>query len=283
MSSAPMTNGGSIAGVRVVGCPQTSLVSSALNPSGESEASPQTSELSAPQSPQTSNASPSPHSGNSQNNPDELNEFDTRRASATPSDRDPAASENKSDMHHRTDSAAQSSHLVCSTPSAIGKSKTGDAQESDKPAMHFHRVREVRLEQGVSPRSMARRLNMDVRSYKRLEEPTEDLPLSTLHRIQQALDVPLCDLLVQNEGLSRPVEERAKMVKTMKTAVAIREAKGNARIQRLADMLCEQLVDLMPELKDVGGWPQFGARRGKSALGRALCEPIDMSQLRTDD
>lgn len=249
MSFAPMTNGGSLAGVRVVGCQQNPLVSSATNPSGDSEASPQATEISAPLSPQFSIDSPPPSSAKPITQPHRVDAPSPLNVESSPQDQDPAE----------------------------------PVESEPQEPVHFHRIREVRLEQGVSPRSMARRLNMDVRSYKRLEEPTEDLPLSTLHQIQQALDIPLCDLLVQNEGLSRPVEERAKMVKTMKTAVAIREAKGNSRVQRLADMLCEQLVDLMPELKDVGGWPQFGARRGKSALGRALCEPIDMSQLRSDD
>ena len=129
---------------------------------------------------------------------------------------------------------------------------------------------------------MARRLGIDVRTYKQLECPTSDLSLSQLHQIQNALEVPLTDLLVERDSLSSPVEDRAKLVKSMKTAVAIREAKGNPRIRRLAEMLCNQLVDIMPELRDVSGWPQFGARRGKSALGKALSQPIDMSQIRAD-
>lgn len=143
----------------------------------------------------------------------------------------------------------------------------------------YHRIREVREQQGVSVRSMARRMKIDIRTYRRLEDPDSDLTLSELSAVQKALDVPLPDLLVDRNSLSRPVEERAKLVKAMKTAVAIRETKSNARVERMGKMLCEQLVDLMPELEDVSGWPQFGARRGQSALGKALCQPIDLSNL----
>ncbi|MEM8735198.1 MAG: helix-turn-helix domain-containing protein [Planctomycetota bacterium] len=158
-----------------------------------------------------------------------------------------------------------------------------DSVSAPEPATTpYHRIKQVREQQGVSVRSMARRLGIDIRSYKRMECPTSDLSLSELHRVQSALDVPLTDLLIERDGLSSPVEDRAKLVKSMKTAVAIREAKGGPRIRRLAEMLCNQLVDIMPELQDVSGWPQFGARRGKSALGKALSQPIDMSQIRAD-
>lgn len=158
--------------------------------------------------------------------------------------------------------------------------RVADVQNRQPP--EFHRVKQVREQQGISVRSMARRLGMDIRSYKQLEISTADLSLSELHRIRDALDVPLTDLLVERDSLSSPVQDRAKLVKSMKTAVAIRESKCNPRIRRLAEMLCNQLVDIMPELRDVSGWPQFGARRGKSALGKALSQPIDMSQIKTD-
>ena len=146
----------------------------------------------------------------------------------------------------------------------------------------LNRIREVREQQGVSIRSMSRRMGLDIRTCRKLEDPERDLTLSELQMIQQALDVPLQDLLVDRQSLSRPVEERAKMIRIMKTAVALRELKVNTRANRMAEMLCEQLVDIMPELAEVSGWPQFGARRGKSALGRVLAQQIDMSQLMSE-
>ncbi|MCA9132431.1 MAG: helix-turn-helix transcriptional regulator [Planctomycetales bacterium] len=143
----------------------------------------------------------------------------------------------------------------------------------------LHRLAAVREQQGVSQRTMARRMGIELRRYKELEDPTRDLRLSELRQLQMALEVPLIDLLEDRNALSRPVEERAKLVKVMKTAVAISEIKSSPRIERMAQMLKEQLVDLMPELLEVSGWPQFGARRGPSAMGKALCQPIDTSHL----
>lgn len=154
---------------------------------------------------------------------------------------------------------------------------TTGAPKSSNGALH--RVRMVREQQGLSLRSAAKRVGVDVRVYKNMEEPSNDLSLSELRAIQAAFDVPLIDLLEDSHSLSRPVEERAKLVKIMKTAAAMREMKSNPRVERLSQMLTEQLIELMPELADVGGWPQFGARRGQSALGKALSQPVDTSQL----
>ena len=167
-------------------------------------------------------------------------------------------------------------HLTQAEPRSAQQSRSLLPADSGR---ELNRIREVREQQGVSIRSMARRLGVDLKTCRALEDPKRDLSLSELHAIQSALDVPLCDLLEDRQSLSRPVEERAKMIKIMKTAVALRETKSNSRVQRMAQMLCEQLIDLMPELEEVGGWPQFGARRGKSALGRVLAQQVDMSQL----
>lgn len=143
----------------------------------------------------------------------------------------------------------------------------------------LHRIAKIREQQGITERTMARRLGVDVKRYRQLEDPHCDLSLTQLIAIQAALEVPIGDLLEDRQGLSRPVEERAKMLKIMKTAVALKEAKISARADRMAQMLCEQLVELMPELAEVSGWPQFGARRGASAVGKALQQPIDTSNI----
>src|SRR5687767_14686390 len=84
----------------------------------------------------------------------------------------------------------------------------------------LQRVAEVRAQQGLSLRTMARRMNVEVKELRRQEEPTTDLTLSELRRWQKALDVPLVDLLEdESQSLSRPVNERAKMVRIMKTVV----------------------------------------------------------------
>lgn len=165
----------------------------------------------------------------------------------------------------------------------IPELNSADSTETSEPDTPLHRIREVREQQGVSIRSMARRMGIDIRSYKQIENPYRDLTITELSAVQKALDVPLADLLVDRQGLASPVQERAKLVKAMKTAVAIREVKASPRVDRMAKMLCEQLQDIMPELEEISGWPQFGARRGQSALGKALRQPIDTSGLGLND
>ncbi len=142
-----------------------------------------------------------------------------------------------------------------------------------------NRVALVREQQGISQRTMARRLGIDLKTYQALEAPGADLRLSQLAALQVALEVPLVDLLEDTQALSRPVAERAKMIKVMKTAAAMRETHSNARIERMVLTLCAQLIDVMPELAEVSGWPQYGSRRGQSALGKALSQPISTADL----
>ena len=61
---------------------------------------------------------------------------------------------------------------------------------------------------------------------------------------------------------------RARLLRIMKTVGAIKEAATSSTIQRFATMLVQQLVELMPELKDVAAWHSIGHRRSLSELGR---------------
>ncbi len=142
----------------------------------------------------------------------------------------------------------------------------------------YHRIAEVRAQQGVSLRTVSRRTGIDVKELRRQENPQTNLTLSELICWQEALEVPLVDLLEDDcQALSRPVKERAKMVRIMKTVVSLCEVcEKNQRLSRLTAMLREQLLDLMPELTDVGGWPQCGSRRGVDVLGRIFLEPVSV-------
>jgi Tat protein secretion system quality control protein TatD with DNase activity len=93
--------------------------------------------------------------------------------------------------------------------------------------------------------------------------------LSELLRWQKALDVPLADLLVETDGpLSEPIMTRARLLRIMKTVRAIKETATSSSIQRFATMLEQQLVELMPELKDVAAWHSIGQRRSPNELVR---------------
>ena len=145
----------------------------------------------------------------------------------------------------------------------------------------LHRLPEVRRRQGITRRTLARRLNTDVATVKALEQPTNDLLLSTLYTWQEVLDAPVAELLVESEEpLSAPVLKRAKMVRLMKTAGAILERAQQPSIRRMAQMLVDQLCELMPELKGVSPWHAVGRRRTQDELGQAAYRRIPTDSLR---
>jgi transcriptional regulator with XRE-family HTH domain len=133
----------------------------------------------------------------------------------------------------------------------------------------LHRIAEVRREQHVSLRSAARATGIPEHVLRRQEKPDSDLTLSELRAWQESLQVPLEDLLVEPERpLSRPVMERARLVRLMKTAAAIREITDSERVDRLAQTLVEQLIEIMPELAEVSPWHAVGQRRTLDEYGR---------------
>jgi hypothetical protein len=142
------------------------------------------------------------------------------------------------------------------------------ARNDSKP---LHRLAEVRRQQGVSPRNMARRLHCDIAKVREQEEESADLPLSVIYEWQRILEVPIAELLVDSDSpLSPPVLERARMVKVMKTVAAICEKAETPALKRLLQMLCEQLLEIMPELTDVAPWHTVGQRRTLDEYGRAV-------------
>ncbi|MEM7475685.1 MAG: helix-turn-helix transcriptional regulator [Planctomycetota bacterium] len=271
MSTVPMTNDGGYSNISI-GCKQSSM---------DAQPTRQTScELPTPQS---INPAPEQESGIVCNHSELGSESSQPQPTPDANEASSSPSVEESNVSQTVNGSTPTNRSIHTGEKANGSFvKAKDAKEVQSIVGPFHRIEEVRNQQGVSVRSMARRMGIDIKSYRKLEDPSRDLTLSELAAIQQALEVPIGDLLEERQGLSRPVEERAKLVKTMKTAVAIREAKSGPRVSRLAEMLCEQLEDLMPELKEVSGWPQFGARRGTNALGRALSQQIDMSSIQND-
>ena len=134
-----------------------------------------------------------------------------------------------------------------------------------------HRIRTVRLQQGVSLRTAARQTGTDIRQLRLQEQETTDLRLSDLRKWQRALDVPMSELLVEPaETLSPPIMERARMVRLMKTAAALMERAPSPAVHRMANMLVEQLLEIMPELADVSAWHNYGQRRSLDEYGVAV-------------
>jgi len=137
-------------------------------------------------------------------------------------------------------------------------------------ARPLQRLAAVRRLQGLSRRTVARRLNIDLDQVRRQEAADADLPLSVLYAWHKALDVPVAELLVEpGDGLSPPVLERARLVRLMKTVLAIRQQAKQKAIQRMAETMINQLVEIMPELANVGPWHAVGRRRRLNELGVA--------------
>ena len=64
--------------------------------------------------------------------------------------------------------------------------------------------------------------------------------------------------------------ERARLIRLMKTAAAIHEHSSGEGLKRMSEMLVDQLVEIMPELKDVSPWHTFGQRRNLDEYGRVV-------------
>ena len=142
----------------------------------------------------------------------------------------------------------------------------------------LHRIAHVRQQQGVSLRAARQGLLLSSDDVRRQENENYDLLLSELYRWQKLLDVPVAELL--NEPmmqLSQPVLARAALVKVMKTAVTILESATDPCMHTLAERLIDQLLDVMPELAGISGWPSVGQRRTLDELGRIAEQPYSIA------
>jgi len=134
----------------------------------------------------------------------------------------------------------------------------------------LHRLASVRKLQGVSRRTMARRLNVDIEHVRQQENEMADLPLSVLYAWQKALDVPISELLIEaNESLSPPILRRSQLVRLMKTVLAMHVRSRQKSIRRMAQTMCNQLIEIMPELAHISPWQAVGKRRRQNDLGVA--------------
>jgi hypothetical protein len=170
-----------------------------------------------------------------------------------------------------------------SNPKSCSVDEMNASSLTPRERVKYHRIAEVRAEQGASLRSVSRRTGIEIRVLKQQEDPYTNLTIQELQVWQRALDVPLADLLVDNNNrLSQPVQQRAQLVKIMKTTAAIQEVSTSPRVSRLVTMLKEQLEELMPELKEVSAWPNYGQRRAPNQLGKIGEMPIITSHLSLD-
>jgi len=173
--------------------------------------------------------------------------------------------------------------IPMSTQSSLDCLPTVREANQVRDAVPLHRIAEVRAQQGLSLRAISRRSGVDVQELKQQELPDSNLTLVDLIRWAKALEVPIENLIVDHDSeLSDPVQSRAALVKVMKTVVALTEVAASPRVVRLTTMLREQMIELMPELAEIGGWPNFGSRRPPDQQGRIGENPIDVKSLRLE-
>ena len=153
-------------------------------------------------------------------------------------------------------------------PSLYGSDEAVVPIVGNRPAA-LQSLGSARRRQGLSVRCIAQRLGRTIAEVRQQEDECADLLLSELYRWQAALDVPLQELLNEpSDELSPRIQMRAQLLKIMKTVKSLsREAKSD-EMQRSVQLLTEQLLEIMPELKDVAPWPAIGQRRSANEVGR---------------
>jgi transcriptional regulator with XRE-family HTH domain len=149
------------------------------------------------------------------------------------------------------------------------------ARSSGRRAKGLQKLSLARRRQGLSIRCVAQRLGRTVSEVRAQEEEHADLLVSELYRWQAALEVPVEELLEEPEdALSTMVSVRAQLLKVMKTAMAMRRQARSEAERRLSRQLTDQLLEIMPELKEVSGWPAVGHRRRADEMGRIGENPV---------
>jgi transcriptional regulator with XRE-family HTH domain len=152
---------------------------------------------------------------------------------------------------------------------------TNIPQALERPTKGLQKLSSARRRQGLSIRCVAQRLGRTVSEVRAQEDERADMLVSELYRWQAALEVPIEELLEEPEdALSTMVSVRAQLLKVMKTAMAMRRQARSEAERRLARLLTEQLLEIMPELKEVSGWPAVGHRRRADEVGRIGENPV---------
>lgn len=143
--------------------------------------------------------------------------------------------------------------------------------EPSVPEKPLHRLAEVRIAQGISLNSVAKRFGIEISEAREMERPETDLTLSELYKWQKILDIPIAELLIDPDDLpNNPIRTRGQLVRLMKTARSIRENAKEEQLQILSQMLIDQLIELMPELQHISAWPSIGQSREFKDYGQAI-------------
>lgn len=178
----------------------------------------------------------------------------------------------RSRPHEEAEKVCRSAENGVNLNGAGSGSTVPNGEKSAKP---LQRLREIRNQQDISIRSLSRRMNVTASEVRMQEDPLFDLRLSALYRWQQALGVPAAELLVEpNDGLSAPIQLRARLLRMMKTIATILDQPQSDRTTHLIANLKNDILEVMPEVEDVDRWHGSSSDRSGD-IAAAVIRQID--------
>ena len=150
---------------------------------------------------------------------------------------------------------------------------SGNGSGSRQP---LHRIGQIRSQQDVSVRALARKMNLSANQVRMQEDPNCDISLSSLYRWQQALNVPAAELLVEpGEGLSSPIQIRARLLRMMKTIATLLAEPQSDRTTDMIENLKTEILAVMPEVEHVDRWHGCSTSRDGRDVAAAVLRQID--------
>ena len=156
--------------------------------------------------------------------------------------------------------------------------KQSNANTSKSP--RIHRLASVRKQERVSWKSLSRRTGIPIGELKLQENEGQDLRLSTLQKWHQAFNVPIEELVVEPDDRITPsLELKAHLIKVTKTILLLLEQCEDETTKILAKRLFDELIQIMPELKEVGPWPTRNRPRDPNDVPRRVEQQISTDLL----
>lgn len=150
--------------------------------------------------------------------------------------------------------------------------KKGTTMNGKVEGLSYHRLKDARLQEGVSLRSVAKRMKCPVSKVRAQESGQCDVSISDLYGWQRALKIPMGELLAgPMPGLDEMIRQRAGLVRAAKTAHFLVKKCRSVDERRQAEKIVNELCALMPELGEISAWPERRPRPGAD-YGRAANE-----------
>lgn len=139
----------------------------------------------------------------------------------------------------------------------------------------LHRIRDVMKAEGVSPRTVARRLKLPMIEVKAQASGAGDMTLSQLYAWAKTLGVSAAELLHDCDGSSKlEVMQKKALIRAARQVRMMIDHIPDSAARIIADNIFKALCEVMPELADVSGDQWVGAKRPTWELGRIADHPV---------